>query len=102
VNPNNADNHNNAHNLITIIVGDKRKRAAQFNNKQTDTMRTSGHVTPGIKSQTQEKESHRITKGMTGIQNVKMGVKCVGAQEGLSSWFDAEKSYWATRSWNMQ
>ncbi len=41
---------------------------------------TSSHVTPGIKSQTQEKESDRITKGMTGIQNVKMGAKCVGAR----------------------
>ena len=54
------------------------------------------------KSQTQEHESDTITKGMTEIENVGMGVKSADTRQGLASWTGVEKSYWATRTQNME
>ena len=57
---------------------------------------------PTDKSQTQENESHRITKGKTEIENVGMGVKSADTRQGLASWTGVEKSYWATQTQNVE
>ena len=57
---------------------------------------------PKDKSQTQENESHRITKGMTEIENVGMGVKLADTRQRLAIWTGVEKSYWAAQTQNME
>ena len=39
---------------------------------------------------------------MTEIENVGMGVKSADTRQGLASWTGVEKSYWATRTQNME
>ena len=77
---------------------------AHLNNKQKTVRvdKPNGHVTPGITSDTQENESHGITKAMTGIENVGMRVKSADTREWFASFTLEEKSYWATRTHNME